>query len=62
LAAVLLEVALTRWIATQRRLGTTRRVDFTSAVADGGASRLKTLRGFGMAEQDTETVGGIDGE
>jgi len=62
LAAVLLEVALTRWIATQRRLGATRRVDFTSAVADGGAARLKTLRGFGLAEQDTETVGGIDGE
>jgi hypothetical protein len=54
LVAVLLEIALTRWIATQRRLGATRQVDFTSAATDGRGSRSKALSRFGLSEQPTE--------
>ena len=54
LVAVLLEVALTRWIAMQRRLGATRQVDFTSAATNGQGFRSKALSGFGLSEQPTE--------
>jgi len=54
LLAVLLEIALTRWIAAQRRLGATHRVEFTSAATDGRSLRSKALSGFGLSEQTTE--------
>lgn len=60
LAAVLAEVALTRWIAQQRRTGAARPVRFAS-VADPAALRRRAdeLRGVAVGEPGEEPASSV---